>query len=281
MTVGDRLGPYEILSRIGAGGMGEGWKARDTRLGRVVAIKVSTQQFSERFEREARAIAALNHPHICTLYDVGPNYLVMEFVEGVPLKGPLPAEKAVEHAGQILDALDAAHQKSITHRDLKPAKHPGHAARDQAAGFWTGACCARPGGRHADSGGRGDGHAGLHVAGAMGRQIRRRAVGYLRFRMRPVRDAHRQARGAGSFGSSFRGARRHPAAVFGEGSGKPLAVGTGYQERAGAAGFRNGSGKPKAAVGRSGRGARAWGGPGLGLDALPPNNPRRTRLPAG
>ena len=78
-------------------------------------------QFSERFEREARAVAALNHPHICQLYDVGPNYLVMEFVEGAPLKGPLPLDKAVEYAGQILDALDAAHRKGITHRDLKPA----------------------------------------------------------------------------------------------------------------------------------------------------------------
>ena len=96
-------------------------KARDTRLDRIVAIKVSKEQFSERFEREARAVAALNHPHICQLYDVGPNYLVMEFVEGAPLKGPLPLEKAVEYAGQILDALDAAHQKGITHRDLKPA----------------------------------------------------------------------------------------------------------------------------------------------------------------
>src|ERR1700693_3990108 len=116
-----RLGPYEILAAIGAGGMGEVYKARDTRLNRIVAIKVSKEQFSERFEREARAVAALNHPHICQIYDVGPDYLVMEFVEGTELKGPLPLEKAVEYAGQILDALDAAHQKGITHRDLKPA----------------------------------------------------------------------------------------------------------------------------------------------------------------
>ncbi|HMD71982.1 MAG TPA: protein kinase, partial [Bryobacteraceae bacterium] len=118
---GQRLGPYETLEAIGAGGMGEVWKARDTRLDRIVAIKISKQQFSERFEREARAVAALNHPHICQLYDVGPNYLVMEFVDGTPLKGPLPIEKAVEYAGQILEALDAAHRKGITHRDLKPA----------------------------------------------------------------------------------------------------------------------------------------------------------------
>jgi serine/threonine protein kinase len=101
--------------------MGEVYCARDTRLDRVVAIKVSKEPFSERFELEAHAIAQLNHPHICQLYDVGPNYLVMERVESTPLKGPLPIDKAVEYAGQILDALDAAHQKGITHRDLKPA----------------------------------------------------------------------------------------------------------------------------------------------------------------
>jgi len=87
---GTRLGPYEILAPIGAGGMGEVWKARDTRLDRTVAIKKSAAQFSERFEREAHAVAALNHPHICTLYDVGPDYLVMEYIEDAPLKGPLP-----------------------------------------------------------------------------------------------------------------------------------------------------------------------------------------------
>src|SRR6266404_2795788 len=121
MTAGDRLGPYEILSLIGAGGMGEVYKARDTRLDRIVAIKVSREKFSERFEREARAVAALNHPHICTLYDVGPNYLVMEYIEGQPLKGPLPLDQTLKYAGQVLDALDAAHRKNITHRDLKPA----------------------------------------------------------------------------------------------------------------------------------------------------------------
>src|SRR5262249_32458554 len=115
------LGPYMLLAPIGAGGMGEVWKARDTRLDRIVAIKTSKEQFSERVEREARAVAALNHPHICQLYDVGPNYLVMEFIEGAPLRGPLVIEKAVEYGGQILEALDAAHRKGITHRDLKPA----------------------------------------------------------------------------------------------------------------------------------------------------------------
>jgi serine/threonine protein kinase/Flp pilus assembly protein TadD len=118
---GEKLGPYEILAPIGAGGMGEVYRARDPRLKRDVAIKVSAAQFSERFEREAQAIAALNHPNICQIYDVGPNYLVMEFIEGTPLKGPLPPEKALEYAGQIASALDAAHTKKITHRDLKPA----------------------------------------------------------------------------------------------------------------------------------------------------------------
>src|SRR5947208_8286703 len=121
LATGTRFGPYEILAPIGAGGMGEVYKARDTRLDRTVAVKVSAEQFSERFEREAHAVAALNHPNICTLHDVGPNYLVMELVDGAPLKGPLPPAKAVEYARQILDALDAAHRKGITHRDLKPA----------------------------------------------------------------------------------------------------------------------------------------------------------------
>jgi serine/threonine protein kinase len=88
LAPGARLGPYEILAPIGAGGMGEVYKASDTRLNRIVAIKFSQAQFSERFENEARAVAALNHPHICQLYDVGPDYLVMEFVEGEPLKDP-------------------------------------------------------------------------------------------------------------------------------------------------------------------------------------------------
>jgi predicted Ser/Thr protein kinase len=121
LASGTRLGPYEILAPIGAGGMGEVYKARDTRLDRVVALKISKQEFSQRFEREARAIAALNHSHICQLYDVGPNYLVMELVEGQPLKGPLAVDKALVYAAQILDALEAAHKKGIIHRDLKPA----------------------------------------------------------------------------------------------------------------------------------------------------------------
>jgi serine/threonine protein kinase len=126
LSAGDKLGPYEILASIGAGGMGEVYRARDARLNRDVAIKVSDAQFSERFEREAKAIAALNHPNICQIYDIGPNYLVMECVDGVPivsLEQPqaLPPAEALRLATQIAAALEAAHAKGIIHRDLKPA----------------------------------------------------------------------------------------------------------------------------------------------------------------
>jgi len=132
---GTKLGPYEIVSPLGAGGMGEVYRARDTRLGRDVAIKVLPSHLSsdahrrERFEREARAISALNHPHICTLYDVGregdTDFLVMELVEGESLaarieKGPLPAEQVLRLGSEIADALEKAHRLGITHRDLKP-----------------------------------------------------------------------------------------------------------------------------------------------------------------
>ncbi len=121
MTSGVKLGPYELVAPIGKGGMGEVYRARDTRLGRDVAVKFLRRRFSERFEREARMIASLNHPNICHLYDVGPNYLVMELVEGQTLKGPLPLETALNYARQIAEALEAAHEKGIVHRDLKPA----------------------------------------------------------------------------------------------------------------------------------------------------------------
>src|SRR6202162_3453989 len=125
LTPGAQLGPYKIEAPIGAGGMGSVYRAVDTRLGRKVAIKICAQQFRGRFEREARAISSLNHPHICTLYDVGPNYLVMELVEGETLaarlqKGRLPMAAVLRYAAEIADALAAAHALGIIHRDLKP-----------------------------------------------------------------------------------------------------------------------------------------------------------------
>src|SRR6202140_1141519 len=125
VALGACLGPYRIESKLGQGGMGEVFRAVDTRLGRAVAIKITLEQFSTRFEREARAIASLNHPHICTLHDVGPNYLVMELVEGETLaarlkSGPLPVKTALLYASQIAAALAEAHAKGIVHRDLKP-----------------------------------------------------------------------------------------------------------------------------------------------------------------
>jgi serine/threonine protein kinase/dienelactone hydrolase len=125
VAAGATLGPYRIDAPIGAGGMGTVYRATDTRLGRVVAIKIALERYSERFEREARAISALNHPHICTLHDVGPNYLVMELVEGSTLaeeigKGPLTPEQVARYGAQIASALAEAHAHGIVHRDLKP-----------------------------------------------------------------------------------------------------------------------------------------------------------------
>ena len=136
LSTGDKLGPYEILSAIGAGGMGEVYKARDTRLDRSVAVKVLPEHIAKRedlrgrFEREARAVASLNHPNICTLFDIGSqdgtSYMVMELMEGETLaarieKGPIPLEQALSYATQIADALDRAHRAGVTHRDVKPA----------------------------------------------------------------------------------------------------------------------------------------------------------------
>jgi len=125
LPVGERLGPYEIIAPIGSGGMGDVYCARDTRLHRDVAIKVSQKQFSECFELEARAVAALNHPNVCHLYDVDSNYLVVELVEGPTLaehqkQGAIPLDESLNVARQIADALEAAHEKGIVHRDLKP-----------------------------------------------------------------------------------------------------------------------------------------------------------------
>src|SRR6266542_3904322 len=135
LSSGARLGPYEILGAVGAGGMGEVYKARDTRLERTVAIKVlpahlsSSEEGRLRFEREAKTISQLSHPHICALYDVGNQdgveYLVIEYLEGETraerlLKGPLPAEQVLRYGIEIADAMDKAHRQGIVHRDLKP-----------------------------------------------------------------------------------------------------------------------------------------------------------------
>src|ERR1700680_929731 len=136
LPLGTHLGPFEILARLGAGGMGEVYRARDTRLGRDVAVKILPKELSadgarkQRFEREAKTISALNHPNICVLHDVGSqdglDYLVMECVEGETLakrleKGALPLEQVLHYGAQIADALDKAHRAGIVHRDLKPA----------------------------------------------------------------------------------------------------------------------------------------------------------------
>jgi serine/threonine protein kinase len=135
LPTGTRLGPYEILSRLGAGGMGEVFRARDTRLQRIVAIKILPGDFAAdaqlrlRFEREARSISQLNHPHICTVHDIGQHegtaYLVMELVDGENLadrlaRGAMPLPDALRYAAQIAEALDRAHRNGITHRDVKP-----------------------------------------------------------------------------------------------------------------------------------------------------------------
>src|SRR5438477_4200464 len=135
LAAGTRLGPYEILSPLGAGGMGEVYRARDTRLNRTVAIKVLRAHFADqpevrqRFEREAQAVSSLNHPNICALYDIGRqdgiDFLVLELLEGETLaarleKCPLPLDQALRYARQIADALDRAHRQGVVHRDLKP-----------------------------------------------------------------------------------------------------------------------------------------------------------------
>jgi serine/threonine protein kinase len=135
MTPGTRLGPYEVLAPIGAGGMGQVWRARDSRLDRTVAIKVLPSDFARdaklraRLEREAKAVSALSHPNICVLYDVGHedgvDYLVMEYVDGGTLadrlaRGPLPLDPVLRYGMEIAGALDRAHKKGIVHRDLKP-----------------------------------------------------------------------------------------------------------------------------------------------------------------
>jgi serine/threonine protein kinase len=153
LSLGVRLGPYEILDALGAGGMGEVYRARDTRLERTVAIKVLPAELSsnvdrkQRFEREARTISSLNHPNICGLYDVGSQdgleFLVLEYVEGETLEkrlesGPLPTEVLMRHGLEIADALEKAHRTGVIHRDLKPCEYHADKIRRETAGFWAG-----------------------------------------------------------------------------------------------------------------------------------------------
>ena len=158
LTSGTRLGPYEILAPVGAGGMGEVYRARDTRLGRDVAVKIlSTHRLSDpdlkqRFEREARAVSSLTHPNICCLYDVGSQdgtaFIVMEYLEGetlaVRLKaGPLPLPLCLKIGIEIADALDKAHREGIIHRDLKPSNIMLYQIWRKADGLRSGQVCRR------------------------------------------------------------------------------------------------------------------------------------------
>ena len=213
LTSGTRLGPYEILSPLGAGGMGEVYKAKDTRLDRTVAIKVLPEHLADsperkaRFEREAKAISQLNHPHICTLYDVGKHegidFLVMEYIEGETLtdrlkKGALPLDQALEYGIQIADGLDKAHRAGIVHRDLKPGNvmltKPGAKLLDfglakpiaEGQPSPSGPLC-HPDARKPNHRARRRGECGpIHVTGAARRQGRRRPHGYLRIRSPPL-----------------------------------------------------------------------------------------------
>ena len=153
LTSGTKLGPYEIQSPLGAGGMGEVYRARDTRLDRTVAVKILPSHLSanpeakQRFDREARSISSLNHPNICTLYDVGQqdgvDFLVMEFLEGETLadrliKGPMPPDHVLKYGVEICEGLEKAHRSGVVHRDLKPGNIMLTEVRGEADGLWTG-----------------------------------------------------------------------------------------------------------------------------------------------
>ena len=196
---GTCLGRYEILALIGTGGMGEVYRARDPRMERTVAIKVSAEQFTERFDLEVRAVAALNHPNICQIYDVGQNYLVMELIEGETPVGPLPLEKVLEYARQIADALSAAHERGVVHRDLKPenikvlpdgrvkvldfglAKMTAKGSRRMECGGWgtESVGCGDHGAGELDAGGGGDRNSAVYEPGASAGPSGRQEVGYM------------------------------------------------------------------------------------------------------
>ena len=158
LACGTKLGPYQIVGPLGAGGMGEVYRARDTRLDRTVAIKILPAHLSsdpvrkQRFEREAKIISSLNHPHICVLHDIGNqegiDYLVMECLEGETLakrleKGPLPLEQVLKYGTQIANALEKAHRTGVVHREPQAGQHHAHAYRRKAARFWTCQACFR------------------------------------------------------------------------------------------------------------------------------------------
>ena len=254
---GTRLGPYEIASAVGAGGMGDVYKARDTRLKRTVAVKVAKEQFEERFRSEALTVAALNHPHICTLFDVGPDYLVMEYVEGKALRGPLPGPSA---APGRRDRRRPRARPPPRRRPPRPQalEHPADEGGVKVIDFGLAKRrSAVPGdGREPPDADRGRGdprNAAVHGPGADRREAGRRAHGHLRFRPGAVRDADRPARlrgqergqrDGGDPGTGSRadlgpdaadaaGARAGGADLPGQGPGRALAVGPGAEARAG------------------------------------------------
>ena len=212
---GATLGPYEILSLIGAGGMGEVYQARDTRLDRKVAVKVlapelaSDAQFRARFEREAKAISSLNHPHICGLYDIGrehdTEYLVLELLEGETLaarleRGPLPLSQVLRFGIEIADALEAAHRQGIVHRDLKPGNVMLTPAGTKLLDFGLAKNTIGPAGqalsqlatvaRDGHGSGHDPRHAAVHGARTGAGHARRRAYRPLRAGHHPARDGH-------------------------------------------------------------------------------------------
>ena len=226
LASGACLGPYRIESKLGEGGMGEVFRAIDTRLGRAVAIKITREQFNARFEREARAISSLNHPNICILHDIGPNYLVMELVEGETIaarlkRGPLPIEEAIRYARQIAAALEAAHEKGIIHRDLKP----GNVMLTKSGAKVLDFGLARlEGDQTLTERTNGDRHARLYGAGAAGRQTRGCPHGYLRIRLGPLRNADRRAGRPPTEAHSCAQVGNHRKPVSGRRSRAPLAI---------------------------------------------------------